>query len=69
MDSNYIIKRLKTTPYKHYTVQLLRMRLKNLDEYHQQLLVLDLKTELHKQDNADIHEQLFELIHVKSIAA
>lgn len=69
MDSDYIIKRLKLTPYKYYTVQLLRMRLSNLDKIHLDWLLLDLKMELYKHNNADIYDQLCEIIYRNPKAA
>ena len=69
IDSNYIIQRLKLTPYKPYTVQLLRMQLENIDKFHRQLLFSDLKTELNANDNLDIYQQICELIGIEFIAA
>ena len=69
MDSDYIINRLKSTPYKYYTVQLLRMRLANLDKLQLDWLFLDLKMELRKHNNAAIYEQLCELIYRNPTAA
>lgn len=63
MDSNYIIKRLKTSIYKYPTAQVLQMRLKNLDEGRRSEIMGDLKAELHRQRNVDIHEPLFELLY------
>jgi hypothetical protein len=62
MDTNYIINRLKTTPYKYSTVDLMRARLKNLDENKRHEILSDLKMELWRERNVDIHEPLFELL-------
>ena len=62
MDSKYIINRLKSTPYKHSTVDLLRIRLENLDEINRSEIMLDLKIELSSYYNVDIHESLRALL-------
>jgi hypothetical protein len=69
MDSNYIINRLKSTPYKYPTVDLLRTRLKNLEENKRHEIVSNLKVEVWKHRNVDIHEPLFELLYRKSSAS
>jgi len=63
MDSNYIINRLKSTPYKFPTVELLRTRLKNLDENKRFEVVSTLKKEVWCERNVDIHEPLIELLY------
>ena len=69
MDSNYIITRLKSTPYKYPTVQLLRTRLQNLDDKQRDVLVSHLKIELNKHRNVDIHEPLSELLYRTPLAS
>jgi len=69
MDSNYIINRLKSTLYKYPTVDLMRNRLKNLDENKRQEIVLTLRKELWKEKNIDIHEPLIELLYRLPLAS
>ena len=68
MNSNYIVNRLKGTLYKYHTAQLLKSRLKNLSEMDRIEIVSNLKVELHKQNNYDIQESLFELLHRSPLA-
>ncbi|HEX8270704.1 MAG TPA: hypothetical protein VF581_12490 [Flavobacterium sp.] len=63
MDSNYIISRLKSTPYKYPTAQVLRTRLENLDVARRQQVLSSLKIELCKECNLDIYEPLSEVVH------
>ncbi len=69
MDSNYIINRLKSTPYKYPTVELLRNRLKNLGENEKFEVLSILKKELWKEKNIDIHEPLIELVYRMPLAS
>ena len=69
MDANYIIKRLKSTLFKYPTVDLLRNRLKNLDEKRRNSIVSSLKIELYKHKNSDIHEPLVELLYKMPLAS
>lgn len=69
MDSNYIINRLKSTPYKFPTVEVLRSRLRNLDAKKRHEIISVLKTELWKERNVDIHEPLHELVHRMPLAS
>lgn len=69
MDSNYIISRLKSTPYKYPTVDLLRTRLRNLDETKRHEVVTSLKAELWMARNVDIHEPLLELLYRMPLAS
>jgi len=69
MDSNYIINRLKSTLYKYPTVDLIRTRLKNLDEDKRYEIVSNLKIELYKHDNSDIQEPLSELLYRMPLAS
>lgn len=69
MDSNYIINRLKSTPYKYPTVELLRNRLKNLEENKKFEVLSTLKKELWKEKNIDIHEPLIELLYRMPLAS
>jgi len=69
MDSNYIINRLKSTPYKYPTVELLRNRLKNLEENKKFEVLSILKKELWKEKNIDIHEPLIELLYRMPLAS
>lgn len=63
MDSKYIITRLKSTPYKFPTAQLLRNRLMNLDESRRKHILLNLKAELCRECNIDIYEPLAQVVH------
>ena len=69
MDSNYIITRLKSTPFKYPTVELLRSRLKNLDENIRFEILSSLKKELWKEKNVDIYEPLIELVYRMPLAS
>ncbi len=69
MDSKYIITRLKTTPYKYPTVEILRDRLKNVDQEKKQQIVSSLKVELCRECNLDIYDHLVELLYKKPLAA
>lgn len=69
MDLNYIIKRLKSTPYKYPTVELLRIRMNNLDERQKQQIISDLKLQLYKERNIDIQEPLHKLIYQLPLTA
>ncbi|MNE92828.1 hypothetical protein D3C80_1906010 [compost metagenome] len=69
MDSNYIINRLKSTPYKYPTVDLLRSRLKNLEENKRFEVLSILRKELWKERNIDIHEPLIELLYRLPLAS
>ena len=62
MDSNYIISRLKSTPYKYPTVAVLRNRLSNLDEKRKFEIMESLKKQLYMERNHDIQEPLEELL-------
>ncbi len=63
MDSNYIIDRLKATPYKYPTVALLQTRLNNLDEEIKGEILSSLKKQLHMTSNIDIQVPLEELVY------
>ncbi len=63
MDSNYIINRLKNTPYKFPTVAVLRSRLNNLDNDTKEEIFSNLKLQLYKERNFDIQEPLEELLY------
>jgi len=69
MDANYIINRLKSTLFKYPTVDLLRNRLKNLDEKRRNSIVSSLKIELYKHKNSDIQEPLVELLYKMPLAS
>lgn len=69
MDSNYVISRLKSTLYKYPTVELLRTRLKNLDENKRYEVVSTLKNELWRERNIDIQEPLIELLYRMPLAS
>jgi hypothetical protein len=69
MDANYIINRLKSTPYKYHTADLLRTRLRNLDESQRYQIILYLKMELCKECNVDIQEPLYELLYRMPLAS
>ncbi|HEX9980930.1 MAG TPA: hypothetical protein VGB50_10255 [Flavobacterium sp.] len=63
MDSKYIITRLRATPFKFPTAELLRSRLQNLNETKRQQVVSSLKVELCKECNLDIYEPLAEVVY------
>jgi hypothetical protein len=69
MDANYIITRLKSTLYKYPTVEVLRNRLKNLDDDKRSEIMSNLKMELYKHRNADIQEPLLELVYQIRVAS
>lgn len=69
MDSNYIITRLKSTQFKYPTVELLRSRLKNLDENIRFEILSSLKQEIWKERNDDIYEPLIELVYRMPLAS
>jgi len=69
MDANYIINRLKSTIFKYPTVDLLRNRLRNLDEKRRNSIVSSLKIELYKHKNSDIQEPLVELLYKMPLAS
>ena len=69
MDSNYIITRLKSTLFKYPTVELLRARLKNLDENKRHEILTVLRKEVWKERNTDIHEPLLELVYRRPVAS
>jgi hypothetical protein len=64
MDTNYIITRLKTTPYKYTTVAFLRTRLNNLDADMKNEILSSLKKQLHIESNIDIHQSLTLLVYL-----
>ncbi len=63
MDSNYIINRLKSTPFKFPTAEVIRKRLENLEEVKRQQVLSNLKIELCRESNIDIYEPLAEVVH------
>lgn len=69
MDANYIINRLKSTLFKYPTVDVLRNRLRNLDEKKRNSIVSSLKIELYKHKNSDIQEPLVELLYKMPLAS
>lgn len=69
MDSNYIISRLKSTPYKYPTVALLQIRLSNLDAESKEQILISLKKQLYVERNMDIQQQLAELVYHLPIAS
>jgi len=69
MDSNYIINRLKSTLFKYPTVDVLRNRLRNLDEKKRNSIVSNLKIEMYKHTNSDIQEPLVELLYKMPLAS
>ena len=62
MDSDYIIERLKSAPYKYATVELLRRRLDNMADYMRNQVIGKLKKELKKEENSDIYYLLADLL-------
>ena len=69
MDSNYIINRLRATPYKFPTVALLQTRLDNLEEETKCEILLNLKQQLNKTYNLDIQAPLSQLVYRLPIAS
>ena len=69
MDSNYIIERLKSTPFKYSTVEVLRNRLNNLEDYQRQQIISALKLQIYKERNMDIQEPLNQLIYQLPLTA
>ena len=63
MDTNYIINRLKSTPFKYSTAAFLKTRLNNLDTEARYLLLQNLKKQLYKESNCDIQDVLAELVY------
>lgn len=63
MDSDYIIYRLKSTPYKFPTLDLLKRRLNNLDQERKEQILINLKKQLYAERNMDIQQQLNELVY------
>ncbi|RZJ35317.1 MAG: hypothetical protein EOO51_05385 [Flavobacterium sp.] len=62
MDANYVINRLKSTPYKFPTAEVLRQRLHNLSDPERAQILNSLKAELWKEKNIDIHEPLHDMM-------
>jgi hypothetical protein len=69
MDSKYIITRLKSSPYKYPTADVLRVRLRNLEQDKKRQIVSNLKMELCRECNTDIYEPLFELLYRLPLAS
>jgi hypothetical protein len=69
MDSNYIIERLKATPYKYPTVAVLQSRLNKLDKEEKEIILSNLKKQLYKERNLDIQQPLAELVYRLPIAS
>lgn len=69
MDSNYIIERLKSTPYKYPTVALLKTRLSNLDQERKEAILMSLKKQLYIESNIDILIPLEELVYRLPVAS
>lgn len=63
MDADYIIYRLRSTPYKFPTVDVLKRRLNNLDEDRKDQILISLKRQLYAERNMDIQLQLNELVY------
>jgi hypothetical protein len=69
MDTNYIINRLKSTPFKVTTVSFLKVRLNNLEDTIKFEILTDLKKQLKKERNYEIQESLYELVYRLPIAS
>ena len=69
MDTDYIINRLKSTPYKFTTVAFLKARINNMEEHRKQEVLLSLRKQLDKESNLDIQESIFELVYRLPIAS
>jgi hypothetical protein len=69
MDTNYIIDRLKSTPFKVTTVSFLKTRLNNLEEGLKFELLSNLKKQINKERNHDIQESLAELVYRLPVAS
>lgn len=69
MNANYIISRLRSTPYKFPTAAILRERMNNLDENTKYRVTEILKKEVYKERNHDIQQPLEELLFRMPIAS
>ncbi len=69
MDSEYIIERLKTTPYKYATVEVLKRRLGNVADYLRNQIVDNLKKELRREENTDIRHLIHDLLYRKPLSS
>ena len=69
MDSDYIIERLKSAPYKYATVELLRRRLADMADYMRNQVIDKLKKELKKEENSDIYYLLADLLHRRPLSS
>ncbi len=69
MDSDYIIERLKSAPYKYATVELLRRRLENMADYMRNQVIDKLKKELRKEENSDIYHLLVDLLNTRPLSS
>jgi len=63
MSTEYVISRLQSAQYKYPTAQILRTRIKNLDQEKRMQLLSGLKIELHRERNLNIFEPLSEVIY------
>lgn len=69
MDANYIVNRINASPYKSFTVKILKTRIENLDELRREMIYSGLKIEVHKHHNFSIQEYLRELVNHKRMVA
>ena len=69
MDSDYIIERLKTAPYRYTTVEALRRKLENMTDYMRNRIIDKLKKELRKEENSDIYHLLADLLHRRRLSS
>ena len=68
MDSNYIIDRLKASPYVYQTLALMQTKLNLLDEETRYEILATLKKQLYIERNLDIQIPLAELVYHLPIA-
>lgn len=69
MDANYIINRIRSARHQYPTVQLLKNRVANLDNFSQVNLYNELKRAYYKHENADIQESLAEFVYKMPMAS
>lgn len=69
MDSDYIIERLKTAPYRYAALETLRRRLENMAEYMRNQILEKLKKELRKEENSDIYHLLVDLLNRRPLSS
>ena len=69
MDSDYIIDRLKSAPYRYATVETLRRRLSNMADYMRNQILDNLKKEIRKERNSDISHLIADLLYKRPLSS